>query len=288
MNQDSLLQALVTTCEQISSLERVALEDDWFDKKTLVRIFSYQIQKGSSFEGICQELGLWNPEIATKAALHQEAVRDWFIRVLCKEDGMTVETVITDDSRDRKNLSSGANPKTQISTQPIEWSPSFAPVEPSMIDDFCEVFDDYRRRDIESNLLRIETHTRTELSQLDGDLSHLYREFHTIKSSARFVKAELIERLLHLSEDILGFAQKFHTRLSPEDYEQLTTIFLKMLDEAWNLRITLEKTSSEEAFWTSESTQKQYLATYTALSQLKENLNSRGYKVDLSTLSSAF
>ncbi len=193
-----------------------------------------------------------------------------------------------------KKSASKASPKAPTKAKPAAedsfYNVTFTDLDEAMISDFAESFDETRFHDIETALLKFEKTSLTthDMPILEEDMRDLYRELHSIKGTSRFISAELTERIIHSAEDLLGFVQKFSSKISNEDFEKVISLLLQAIDLAWQLRSSLCTVNSEKSFWHDSTRQAKYREVLGQMHALKKDFDERGYVLTIEDAGSIF
>ncbi len=266
------LNAILT--EFVSSYnrpDRACLSEQWLKEEAILRVLQEQIASNSTFVEACKKLDLWSDELATKYNSHNQKAADVFINSLTKEN----------------LLGEKHKPKTQIAES---FEVHFIIMDSGLTADFAETFDDRCAQSIEGHLLDLEKMASDPQQKLQFEeiMRSLYRDLHSIKGTARFISAALTEKLIHASEDLLGFAQQFHSQLSRDDLKNVFNQILKSIDIALALRKPIVEKQSEEPFWQDAASKNNYLSHLRNLQILKKELDQRGLQIKISDIASEF
>lgn len=126
-----------------------------------------------------------------------------------------------------------------------EWIfPSLSGEEPdaALIEDFLHTFDDQKRTEMENTIMSLR---RKNDEDLVSAMSLLYRDFHTVKGSARFAKLIVFETLTHDLEELISVSQTIYGSLAKDKKDLVEEALLLGMDVLSQLKITIIDTNSE-------------------------------------------
>lgn len=119
----------------------------------------------------------------------------------------------------------------------------FYALEESLIEEFSCLLDENKKIEIEKEIINWTKGVSKE------QLRTFYRELHTLKGTARFLKTFGIEFIIHNMENLLGDMTRVVDLLSEKELSKLEEVFLSGLDMIWDVRTTVIQFQSEEEFW---------------------------------------
>lgn len=170
----------------------------------------------------------------------------------------------------------------------LDFSIEFSIIEDGLIQDYIELLTEDRKTEVDNMILsweKLDT-DNLDIDTLAKDFRDLYRELHTYKGSACFIKAELTEKIIHAAEEVLNKYQTFIDKLDSVDIDLMISYMLQVLDIVWELKYIIQQTSSEEFIWKTEIFRNKYTHLYFNLQDrlsVFEEMN-----VDLDDVSDAF
>lgn len=158
----------------------------------------------------------------------------------------------------------------------LPFKPEFLRLETEIVEAYSGLLNDGLRSDLAKiasgwELLIVVPEKHSILAK---SLRLLGREFRTIKGAARFIRAELTEKLIHEVEGAVANALRVpFPELAPE-VGKLATVTLRVLDLVWEIRRTLEESRSESEFWSNPATGDRYVRVFREAVGLKVKLGS--------------
>ncbi|MGZ3742630.1 MAG: Hpt domain-containing protein [Pseudobdellovibrionaceae bacterium] len=123
----------------------------------------------------------------------------------------------------------------------------FRTIDEDLIAELCQLYDERKKTQLETEILKWPSGLNKEA------LREFYRELHTLKGTARFLGALVIEFLIHHMENLLSDITRVADLLDEPLRKQAEELYLKGFDLAWELRNTIAEQGSEESFCTEKS-----------------------------------
>lgn len=216
---------------------------------------------------------------------NKEHVSMLFIEKVSAETGISTKLIKAAIQRKRE-----AKVERPVVSENSDLVFNFGNIDQDLTTDYAETFDDTKFRDLEDQFLKLEklTLNDTDKAQADEYMRNIYRDMHSIKGTSRFISAELTEKIVHQSEDLLGFLQKFANKLSPDEFRKSVTLLMQAIDIAWRIREVIVSSNTEEPFWKDADSKKHYLAVLEQTKLFTEELTGRGYEVSIEDVESMF
>lgn len=304
VTEERLVEALLDQVKALPTVAEIVVEKSWLDKGSILKVFGLQSSRNLEFRQACKELGLWKDQYDFEIKKEITRQRTPLGHLLCKAGVLSAE-ILSKNLEEFIALQSTGKapespapvvelPKIEVApTIPEEvLNPEFQKVDESIAADYFELLNDDKRAELEKDVLVWETLGRDpsgqNLQDIDASFQRVYRDYHTIKGSARFIRADLSEKIIHRAEDLISFCKRFSQYLAPADFEKLTSLNLKVFDLVWDLRDRLRGEGSEESFWTNEAQRSHFLEVLKALKIFNDDLESRNYEISLDQVKDAF
>ncbi|WP_028022330.1 Hpt domain-containing protein [Enterovibrio calviensis] len=171
----------------------------------------------------------------------------------------------------------------------VQFDPDFSHVQASDPSDYIDLFSEEKEIELELVILAIES-LGSDKNEADPEelLNQFFTDYHSMKGTARSVGAPLTENLIHESEDLLTFFKRFLHKVNSADFAALAAVNLKVLDALSNLRNGMISSGSEEDYWQATESREKYLKTLGDIKRLNEELENRGYEVNLEDVQDLF
>ena len=296
LTKNQYLQIMMEGAAKVGHPEKFCFFEKWLTEEELLSILHLEVEKGLSFKVAATQCGVWNELLEKRYHEYETSIIRYIQKALSQETGISLkiiaaafkqlESVTHQDDVPVESFIAPPAPEIQN----LELEVQFEDIEAVMASDFSETFDDARYRSIEGTLLLLEKQTQEglEITLLEEEMRNLYRDLHTIKGSSRFIYAQLIEKIIHASEDLLGFSQKFLKQIEKSDLEKVFSFLLEAAEIAWKIREILIVNLSEKSFWDNSSSKEQYLSVYKKMIEFKKSLDSKAYQIDLADIESMF
>lgn len=298
ITEGQLLDAVFEQIKDLPTWAEVIRSRGWMSESDLLRIFATQAKCNLDFRVAAKQCDLWNDELDQKVEAELQKIRSPIGHILIRKGLISLDrlsSALTNFGELSKALAEIPKPEATLIPFPeanaspvatdLPFIPEFCSIEGPVVGEYAELLNEDKRGEIEKTILQWES---TQGEALEESLRNMYREYHTIKGSARFLKANLTEKLIHETEEILSLSTRFASRLNASDFERLTSVNLAVCDLIWELRDALSQTGSEESFWLAQETQQKYKAHFLKLMEFHKELEGRDYSVDLDALKDAF
>lgn len=305
-----LVRAVVMQHKKTPGLLEIVYAKKLLDEPHLLQALAYQARNGTDFKQSCVALGFWTDAIEETVHLEINTHRVPVGQILVKNGDLSMETAasaLSDYFRSspEKNYASillrsdqTLEKKTDVSAvireEPRElpeeavFEPNFHRVDGQLLQDYLDLLCEDKKNELEKILVDIETGSKGGVREASTEtlLKALFRDLHTIKGTARFIRAEVSEHLVHVCEDYLSLYICFFEKMEDKDFESLTSLFLNALDFVWDIRKPLMENGSEEVYWQQhEAGCRSFLVS---LRTAQKEIRDRNYEVNLADLEHLF
>jgi chemotaxis protein histidine kinase CheA len=155
-------------------------------------------------------------------------------------------------------------------------------MDPEIVHEYGEILNLEKIGEIEQLVLDWEKDPQSET------LRSFFRELHTIKGTARFIKAGLSEKLIHRMEELVSNLIRASDLLKQEELSVYADCFLKGLDQIVRIKAHVLENKQERSFWSDQHKQdslKSYLQALDETIQLSQKLLE---KIDMNTFNDRF
>ncbi|MEE8058612.1 MAG: hypothetical protein V3T17_12355 [Pseudomonadales bacterium] len=311
ISSQQLAEALLEQLKKTPPSLGVLYENGSLGAQDVLDILRLQGDKFMDFRTACVKLELWRDEydvaLQSELALKRPKLgqilieKDWLdpqrllaelhgFQAYCEENTFSHELkkplAVVPINKAKQTTSVGE----ELPVARAEFNPSFANVEAESVPDYLDLFSEEKKNALEITILSVES--LGDDDKLADDvyetLDAFFGEYHSLKGAARSIGAALTERLIHEAEDLLTFFKRFSSKVETNDFVQLGSINLQVLDLLWALRDELLTAATEEQFWANDSSQLSYLSLLDDLHKMLWALNSRGYEVSLDEVNDMF
>lgn len=154
-------------------------------------------------------------------------------------------------------------------------------LDPIMISELLEVFDEQKRSDLEQLLINFSKFENVE------PVRSLYRELHTIKGTSRFIKASALEYIIHQLESTVQEVTRFFSFMDNELKIKTEEVLLKGLDLAWELRTDIQ-THDHEKSWLNQNWQETLFNLIDTILTTNARIQELGLKVSKESIDDMF
>jgi hypothetical protein len=156
-----------------------------------------------------------------------------------------------------------------------DFTVEFLAIDEESLTDYLSTVDTEKRSEIEHNILEWEKlHKETEReAEFEKNINFVYREYHTIKGSSKFIRAELIGKIVHEAEGLLSVFKDNFKKISQDTVERMSSVNLSLLDIVWGILDCLYQNHSEEPYWEIETNKEKVLNVITEIEGLKKEIS---------------
>ncbi len=292
LTPDQLLGCLVAQVREMPSIASVVFDRKLLSPEAMLKVFSHQAHTQLEFRPAAIALGFWTESIAATVLRELQAARtpigQWIVRQgIC--DFKTITANLDEFLATEVGEHPSQNPPFLKAVAPSalpQAPPLKAPVaveapatslvfdlggeqvEQSLLSDYLEMANDDLRSELEQCIVAWEIDCKVgAFEKVEANFRTVYRQYHTVKGGARFIKAPVTEKLIHQSEELLSYCQKKVSALSPDNVEFLTALNLKVVDLIWELRNALARDFTEANLWQQQGFKDKYTQLHTQLAQ---------------------
>ncbi|MEZ8030349.1 Hpt domain-containing protein [Enterovibrio norvegicus] len=171
----------------------------------------------------------------------------------------------------------------------VHFDPDFSLIQSNDFSDYIDLFSEEKEIELELVILAIEA-LGSDKNEADPEelLNQFFTDYHSLKGTARTAGALLTENLIHESEDLLTFFKRFLHKINNADFAALAAINLKVLDVLSNLRNEMISSGAEEHYWAHAESREKYLKTLGDIKRFNEDMENRGFEVNLEDVQDLF
>lgn len=261
VKEEILLEALIDQMRNMPSVVEMVYERRLLTPSELLRALTHQTKFQVDFKRACRDLKLWSPALEAAIKKELDAKRVPIGQILVKK-GLDFESMTKAFDEYLGGLTTenrAGGPQDDM---------EFSEVRGAILEDYEELLSDTRRAEIE------ELVTKIEPDDLKNIRLELLGHFHSMKGGARFIKAQLSERLLEKLEELLRVCPVGSTQKERGQTEQgkMAGAIMRAVSILWGLKRGLMDTGSERGFWISPHSKKEYQTCYDELERLVRRL----------------
>jgi len=298
VNEGALVNALIEQLRGMPSLAEIAHELDVLSPGQVFAALTKQTKSQVDFRSACIDLGFWSDEVQTKIETTirnrrkpigqllvnsgavefkklTEALDEYLIS--CEEKPGTATSPVVAPAEfktesDAPAAALAAAPGTETAT---EESGEFPIIGVGVISDYADLLNESIKSELVGAVqswVALATSIGDDENQKQKLLNSLKETFnilHSIKGSARFIRAHLSERIVAEAENVIAPLQAKLEEGTTPAFDEIAPALACVIDHVWELRGTIEASGSEQAFWADESSKSGYLETIKAIVALK-------------------
>ena len=162
-------------------------------------------------------------------------------------------------------------PSKISSSSRTEFVLNFQKIDDLLLSEYLEMLPDDKKNELEVEIMSWEEKFRSNgRDAVLAGIRSVYRDFHSIKGAARFVRAELTERIVHELEDILMMCIESPGAIDAMGINQVMDFGVRTLDLIWRIKGFLVSEKSEKGYWHTQAESSSFLELYDSMRERKE------------------
>lgn len=301
---DRLLVGLVWQFEKQSSVLRILAETQFVTKQQILKIAKISWETKKDILQVGRELAILNDSQVEQVIEKQRQSRKLIGEMLVEIgaigsddlDGLLVqyqEQKALIASVGHAKLAPKEPPPTVTTEKPaasnrleeIETEFSTIPwqsIEPSMAVEYSDFLDANKVGELEAILLGWERDRKADY------LRSYFREIHTLKGTARFVKAFLSEKIIHKMEELVSDMIRVSAFIQDDHATKFVDILLKGLDVLSAIKEEIVESLSESDFYEVKSNKKIIISYSAVLADMLAVCKTLEENIDLDKLEDQF
>jgi hypothetical protein len=253
-NEEQVSEAIIQSSQQ-ENFFAFCIQKQIFNKTSLFRICNYINASLCSFEQAL--LKLFGPQFSKELFEIFLAHRKGLLALLEKENILTESLMASiekplQEQTETINLQADETSNQEL-TPPL-WQ--FPPINDSenidtnLLDDFLESFEEGLKTQIENIIISLKI---SSAESTTSTLSLVYREFHSLKGSARFSKLNTFEKVTHQLEELISLVQNVYFKTDLNTKLLIEQTLLDGVDILWELKNSIAATRTESAIRENDS-----------------------------------
>lgn len=264
VKEELLLEALIDQMRNMPSAVEMVYEHKLMVPSELLRALTHQTKFQVDFKRACLDLKLWSPTLEAAIKKGLDAKRVPIGQILVKK-GLDFERMTNAFDEYLGGLTLVENTGENRAGGPLSDS-QFSEVSGAILEDYEELLSDLRRAEIEEMVMKIGP------SEIKSICLELLGHFHSMKGGARFIKAQLSERLLEKVEELLRVCSVVNTQIAQNELGRVTAQIMRAVGILWGLKMGLMEDKSERGFWSNPPFKAEYQTCYGELQRLGRQL----------------
>lgn len=286
ISKEQLIMALIYQLENLPPLLSILYTKKIFSTDKLLEIVQYQIEEARDLSSVLLGHTLISKKDLQEILTLHSRQRIPLGQILVKKNFLTIsdaQKLLGDFLNKFDDILSHDHesppPQPQIDQKVSITVPDFSeyfensPIEEGVIKDYLELFDENKKDSLEMAILSwAKLFEENKTQDIKVSLRTYYRELHTLKGTARFLKAHVSEFIVHHLEELLSIIQQVVTGFKKEEFDSSESIFLKGVDIIWELRNELENELSEQKLWVNDNWRESLLNFIEKVGEFKEKI----------------
>lgn len=284
ISKEQLIKALIYQLDNLPPLLSILYTNKIFNTDKLLEIVQYQIEEARDLPSVLLGHTLISKKDLQKVLTLHSRQRIPLGQILVKKNFLTISDAqkllgdflnkfddILSQNHDNQQPQTQNDHKVSVTVPDFSQYFENSPVEEGIIKDYLELFDENKKDSLEMSVLSwAKLFEENKTQGIKDSLRTYYRELHTLKGTARFLKAHISEFMVHHLEELLSVIQQVVTGFKKEEFDSSESIFLKGIDILWELRNELESELSEQKLWVNDDWRESLLNFIEKIGNFKE------------------
>jgi len=281
ISNDIILELLIEQYRKIPSTIEIVVGKKLLPIYKIFKVFKNMDNFGFDFQKTAESLKHWSDDLQAGVEKERKKYKLPIGQIIVRKKLASTKQMVT-LLEEYNNLKYGEYERTQgmmldIEVQKIDtanFEVEFLAIDEDSLTDYLSTVDGEKRNEIEHKIINWEKlcEAGNREKEFEENINFVYREYHTIKGSSRFIRAQLIGKIVHLAEDLLSAFKEKYKDIPKTTVEALSNLNLIIMDIVWDILDCLYKNKSEEPYWEVKGNQEKVKDVINNIYKLKDEI----------------